>query len=88
VTDTGENEESEDAMTKKYPWMVCVLLLLPVGNLTYASMPDQFAEERGWFMEAHKAFEKGETDEFKRLRTKVGTNYPIAHYLDYLLPAN
>lgn len=71
-------------MTRSHTWLLSVLLLLPLATATSAAVPDDYAKERDLFMAAHSAFEKGQTDDFKRLRAQLGTNYPIAHYLDYL----
>lgn len=59
-------------------------LLLSFGNIVAAAVPNELVDERGRFIEAHKAFEKGQTKEFDVLRAKLGNDYPIAHYLDYL----
>jgi len=81
--DTGENEAR--AMKIKHPRLVSGLMLLLFGTAAaQAAVPEQYVADRARFIEAHTAFEKGNTAEFKRLRTELGNNYPIAHYLDYL----
>ncbi len=64
--------------------LVSACLLLPVSTMVSAAVPDIYAQQRKIFAEAHKAFGQGKQDEFKQLRAKLGDDYPIAHYLDYL----
>jgi len=68
---------------KHFRW-VSVSALLSIGSIATAAVPDDYVAERGLFIEAHAAFEKGQTEEFNLLRAKLGDDYPIAHYLDYL----
>lgn len=71
-------------MSNKHPWLVSLVVLIPMATATYAAVPDEFVDERKLFMQAHTAFEKGNATEFKKLRGILGTSYPIAYYLDYL----
>jgi len=49
-----------------------------------SAVPEQYQAERELFQQANKALGEGKSDEFQRLREELGTDYPIAHYLDYL----
>jgi len=64
--------------------LASALLLLPIGTITLAAVPDEYASERALFVQAHNAFRDSNIDDFKRLRGEIGDAYPIVHYLDYI----
>jgi len=70
-------------------WLVTSALFLSSGlslaDTVAATVPAHFETDREWFIEARAALEKGKVDEFKRFRGKIHDDYPIAHYLDYLM---
>ncbi len=71
-------------MNKIHLVLLLAPLLFPFGAGVYASVPDEFAKERALFVQAHNAFKDGKQDEFNRLRSEIGNDYPIAHYLDFI----
>lgn len=71
-------------MSKKHPWLVSIAVLFPMATAIHAAVPEEYVDERNQFIEAHSAFEKGKTEQFKKLRGELGNDYPIAYYLDYL----
>jgi len=64
--------------------LVWVLLLPPFSAIALAAVPDEFADQRALFAQAHHAFMDRKFDDFKRLRSEIDDAYPIAHYLDYI----
>ncbi len=63
--------------------LTCALLLLSPASVVWAA-DQNYSEQRELFKQAHKALGQGKLDEFRRVRLKLGADYPIAHYLDYL----
>jgi len=71
-------------MINKYLAPVLAPLLFVFGTIVEAAVPDDYADERALFIQARKAFNDGNLDDFKRLRNEIGNAYPIAHYLDFI----
>lgn len=84
MTDTVRTNHLKGAMNIKFLRLVSVWLLLSASNIAAAAVPDAYVDERGRFIEAYTAFGKGQDKAFKQLRAKLGDEYPIAYYLDYL----
>lgn len=72
-------------MIVKKRWLVTSVLYLSLANAASGAVPEHYVNDRERFIEARDALEKGKVDDFKRLRAGIHDDYPIAHYLDYLL---
>ena len=72
------------ALVSVLPLRSLLLAAMFAGSNAVAAEPTSFEAARERFKQAHAALETGQLDDYAQLRKKVGDDYPIAHYLDYL----
>lgn len=70
-------------MIKNHLRLVSLAVLMLNCYAASAAAPNPFPAERELFINARLALSNGEKAEFQQFRAQLGSDYPIAHYLDY-----